>query len=218
MEPPWEHPDWYDLHDTAFTAGSEREPEHYRELVLALPPLGQADHLVDIGAGTGKLSHLIARGYPELGRVTLIEPNEVKLRRARSRLAEALPRARIDALSSPAGHGRLPSSQDATIAVFGSVLMPSLELGSLSYADGIAWVDRALSEAAALLRPGGWVYDLETLAGAFASGAVDDKARRLFLLELIEAFQRAGLREVECVYRFRDRAIVRGRKQGGDPS
>ena len=34
---PWEHPDWYDLHDTTWTAGPEREPEHYRELVLALP-------------------------------------------------------------------------------------------------------------------------------------------------------------------------------------
>jgi 16S rRNA G527 N7-methylase RsmG len=102
------------LHDTAFTADSEREPEHYRELLLALPPLGETDHLADIGAGTGKLSHLIARGYPELGRVTLIEPNEVKL-------------------------------------------------------------------------------------------------RRMFLLELIDSFQRAGLRDVECVHRFRDRAIVRGR-------
>jgi len=33
-----------------------------------LPPLGETDHLADIGAGAGKLSHLIARGYPELGR------------------------------------------------------------------------------------------------------------------------------------------------------
>ena len=37
-EEPWEHPDWYDLHDTTWTAGPEREPEHYRELVLGLPP------------------------------------------------------------------------------------------------------------------------------------------------------------------------------------
>ena len=36
MDAPWEHPDWYDLHDTAWGAGSEREPEHYRELGLAL--------------------------------------------------------------------------------------------------------------------------------------------------------------------------------------
>jgi SAM-dependent methyltransferase len=211
MEPPWEHPDWYDLHDTAFTAGSEREPEHYRELLLALPPLGETDHLADIGAGTGKLSHLIARGYPELGRVTLIEPNEVKLRRARARLAEALPRARIDTLAMPAGQGRLPPARDARVAVIGSVLMPALEFGDMTHADGIAWVDRALREAVALLQPGGWLYDLETLAGTFATPTMEGKARRLFLLELIDSFQRAGLRDVECVYRFRDRAVVRGR-------
>src|SRR2546427_884289 len=189
MERPWEHPDWYDLHDTAFTAGSEREPEHYRELLLALPPLGQADHLADIGAGTGKLSHLIARGYPELGRVTLIEPNEIKLRRARARLAEALPRARIDTLAMPAGQGRLPPTRDARIAVIGSVLMPVLEFGDMTYADGIARVDRALREAVALLQPGGWLYDLETLAGTFATATMEGEARRLFQLELIDSFQ-----------------------------
>ena len=70
------------LHDTTWTAGSEREPEHYRELLLALPPLGPDDHLVDVGAGTGKLAAVIARGYPELGRVTLIEPNAPKVARA----------------------------------------------------------------------------------------------------------------------------------------
>ena len=49
MRGPWEHPDWYDLHDTTWTAGPEREPEHYRETVSALPPLDKDDHLVDVG-------------------------------------------------------------------------------------------------------------------------------------------------------------------------
>ena len=66
MQQPWEHPDWYDLHDTTWTAGPEREPEHYRELVLALPPLDRDDHLIDAGAGTGKLACMIARSYPRL--------------------------------------------------------------------------------------------------------------------------------------------------------
>jgi SAM-dependent methyltransferase len=211
MEPPWEHPDWYDLHDTAWTAGSEREPEHYRELVLALPPLGEDTHLVDIGAGTGKLSHLIARGYPEIGHVTLVEPSEVKLRRARARLTEALPRARVDALAVPAGRGQLAPSRNADIVVFGSVLMPPLEHGALSFAEGLAWVDRALSEAAALLRPGGWLHTLETLGNAFVRPTTDGPARRLLLLELIERLGMAGLADVECVYRFRDRVTVRGR-------
>jgi hypothetical protein len=59
---PWEHPDWYDIHDTTWTAGPEREPEHYRELVIALPPLDVDDHLLDAGCGTGKLAALVARG------------------------------------------------------------------------------------------------------------------------------------------------------------
>ena len=100
MDPPWEHPDWYDLHDTAWTAGSEREPEHYRELVLALPPLGREDHLVDVGAGTGKLAALIARGYPRLGRVTLLEPNADKAERAVARVREIL-RAAAEAAGHP---------------------------------------------------------------------------------------------------------------------
>ena len=40
LQQPWEHPDWYDLHDNTAIAGPEREPEHYREFVLTLPPLG----------------------------------------------------------------------------------------------------------------------------------------------------------------------------------
>ena len=75
MGAPWDDPDWYDLHDTTWTAGPEREPEHYRELVIALPPLGPDDHVVDVGTGTGKLARLIAASYPSIGRVTLIEPN-----------------------------------------------------------------------------------------------------------------------------------------------
>jgi SAM-dependent methyltransferase len=212
MEPPWEHPDWYDLHDTAWTAGSEREPEHYRELVIALPPLGEGDHLVDIGTGTGKLARVIARAYPEIGRVTLIEPNEVKLRRARAKMAEDLPRARVEAVAAGVGRGQLGRSGDATLATFGSVLMPMLELGGGTFADGMAWVDRSLAEAAALLRPGAWLYALETLVNAFAQPVTEGPARRLFLPELAERFSSAGLQRVECVYRFRDRVILRGQR------
>ena len=57
--PYWEHPDWYDVHDNTCIAGPDREPEHYREFVIALPPIGAEDHVADVGAGTGKLSHLI---------------------------------------------------------------------------------------------------------------------------------------------------------------
>jgi len=58
----------------------------------------------------------------------------------------------IDTLAMPAGQGKLPPSRNARVAVFGSVLMPVLEFGDMAYADGVAWVDRALAEAAALLQ------------------------------------------------------------------
>jgi ubiquinone/menaquinone biosynthesis C-methylase UbiE len=54
-----------------------------------------------VGAGTGKLAGLIARSYPELGRVTLVEPNARKLERAVVRLREVLPGAVI----TPVAHG-----------------------------------------------------------------------------------------------------------------
>ena len=80
----------------------------------------------------------------------------------------------------------------------------------MTFAEGVDWIDRALSEAAGLLHPGGWVYVLETLGNAFVRPATDGPARRLLLPELVDRCTAAGLTEVECVYRFRDRVIVRG--------
>jgi ubiquinone/menaquinone biosynthesis C-methylase UbiE len=53
--------------------------------VIARAPLDADDHLIDAGCGTGKLAALVARGYPRLGRITLLEPNAPKLERAVSR-------------------------------------------------------------------------------------------------------------------------------------
>jgi ubiquinone/menaquinone biosynthesis C-methylase UbiE len=113
---PWEHPDWYDIHDTAWTAGPEREPEHYREMVIALPPLDAGDHLLDVGCGTGKLAALVARGYPKLGRVTLLEPNALKLERAVATLRELLPKARVDGVVSASARGKSWSRQGSSLS------------------------------------------------------------------------------------------------------
>ena len=209
MEPPWEQPDWYDLHDTTWTAGPEREPEHYRELLLALPPLDAGDHLVDLGAGTGKLSRVIARGYPELGRVTLIEPNARKLERARVALVEALPRAEVRAIAGGLGEGALAVAPEASVAVVGSVLMVMMELRGGTLRDGLAWLDQGLRQTAALITPGGWLYALETLGAPWARGGLDDGVRRLQLPELVERMAEAGYTAIECAYRFRDRVVVR---------
>ena len=212
MEGPWDHPDWYDLHDTAWTAGSEREPEHYREFVISLPPLDRQDHLVDVGAGTGKLAGLVAAAYPGLGQVTLIEPIEAKLARAQARLAQALPQADIQGLAAGLGAGTALPPAQASLLSIGSVLMPILELRDGSLADGLDWLRKALGEIYTLVRPGGWLYDLETVALPWTQGSLSDPVRRLSMLELSAEIEAAGFQHIECVYRFRDRVILKGQK------
>ena len=215
MDQPWEHPDWYDLHDTTWTAGPEREPEHYRELMLALPPLGAQDHLADAGAETGKLAALIAGGYPKLGRISLLEPNQEKLERARERLAKALPQAKIETFGLPLGEGQKLPQLEATVVTVGSVFMPVMELRGGTLANGLAWLRKSLAEILALLRPGGWAFVLETLAAPWARGSSNDPVRRLNMLEFNQEITNAGFESVECVYRFRDRVAVRA-KRGAD--
>jgi SAM-dependent methyltransferase len=210
--PWWDHRDWYDVHDNTSIAGPDREPEHYREFVVTLPPIGPEDHVVDIGAGTGKLSGLLADAYPDVGRITLIEPNESKLDRARSRLAARLGPERVRPLRATLGEGATLPAGEASLAIVGSVLMPALVGRGGTLRDGRLFVVRVLAEVRSLLRPGGWLFDLETLAMPWDVGAEDGPVRRLTLPELNAALEAAGLDAAECVYRFRDRVVVRARR------
>jgi hypothetical protein len=205
---PWEHPDWYDLHDTTWTAGPEREPEHYRELVISLPPLDYEDHLVDLGAGTGKIACAVGRAYPRLGRVSLVEPNEKKLERAVERVRETLPNAEIRAFPLALGFdGTLPELEASVITV-GSVFMPAMELWSGSLASALEWLRAALEQTSRALRRDGALFDVETLGPPWLRGNLDGPSRRLRMPELTEEFIRKYT-SVECVYRFRDRVILK---------
>lgn len=190
-------------------------PEAHDEVALALPPLDAQDHLVDVGAGTGKLSGLIARAYPKLGRVTLVEPNRDKLARAQPRLRESLPEAEIHDLAASVSEGATLPRGIATVAVVGSVLMPVMERRGGSLRDGLTWLRASMKELRAILRVDGWLFDLETLAASWARGSEDGPVRRLTMPELVDEFARAGLKNMECVYRFRDRVVVKG--QPGPP-
>ncbi|HSF16398.1 MAG TPA: hypothetical protein VLK65_12700 [Vicinamibacteria bacterium] len=208
---PWEHPDWYDLHDTAWTAGPDREPEHYRELVIALPPLDFEDHVVDVGAGTGKVACAIGRAYPRLGKVSLIEPNDAKLERAEQRLRGVLPNAEIRAYPLAVGRDSDLPKLEASIATIGSVFMPLMELWSGSLGSGLDWLRSSLEQVAGLLRTGGVVFDAETLAPPWVRGNLDGPSRRLHMREFRLELEKV-MEKVEIVYRFRDRVVVRAEK------
>jgi FkbM family methyltransferase len=219
MKDPWEHPDWYDLHDTTWTAGPEREPEHYRETVIAIPPLDRGDHIVDVGAGTGKLALLVGRAYPRVGHVTLIEPNPDKLARAEERLREALPASETRVVKAALGVDHALPKGQATLAMAGSVLMPTMELGGGTLEDGRQWLRAALADIRELLQPGAPFYDIETLAAPWARGGARDPVRRLDFRELVQELEQAGFLPVDCVYRFRDRVVLRAeRPLSGTPA
>jgi len=209
---PWEHPEWYDLHDTAWSAGSVREPEHYQEFLLSLPPLDKDDHLIDVGAGTGKLTALVAQGYPYLGHITVLEPNEIKLDRALQRLKLTHPDISIDGMVYAVGEGKGIDKLQGNIVTVGSVLMPIMLLNGGSLADGLIWLRQSLTDILNLVEVGGWIYLLETLGAPWDTGALDSPARRLNMTEFRHELTSAGLEEIECMYRFRDRVIFRGRK------
>ena len=205
---PWEHPDWYDLHDTTWTAGPEREPEHYCELVISLPPLDYEDHLVDVGSGTGKIACAVGRAYPRLGRVSLVEPNEKKLERAVERVRETLPNAEIRAYPIALGHDTALPELEASVVTVGSVFMPAMELSSGSLASALEWLRASLEQTSRVLRRDGALFDVETLGPPWLRGNLDGPSRRLRMSELTEELFRR-FTAVECVYRFRDRVILK---------
>ena len=205
---PWEHPDWYDLHDTTWTAGPEREPEHYCELVISLPPLDYEDHLVDVGSGTGKIAWAVGRAYPRLGRVSLVEPNEKKLERAVERVRETLPNAEIRAYPIALGHDTALPELEASVVTVGSVFMPAMELSSGSLASALEWLRASLEQTSRVLRRDGALFDVETLGPPWLRGNLDGPSRRLRMSELTEELFRK-FTAVECVYRFRDRVILK---------
>jgi len=213
MDQPWEHPEWYDLHDTAHSAGAVREPEHYNEFLLALLPLGESDHLIDMGTGTGKLARLIVSGYPGLGQITLVEPNERKLALALERVKAASGAStRVHALSESLGQGELDADGEANLVTTGSVLMPVLETMGGPLSEGFEWLRASLEEIRGQLKRGGWYYAVETLALPWVQGGLEDPVRRLHFQEFVGELDRAGFDAIECMYRFRDRIVIRARR------
>ena len=100
--------------------------------------------------------------------------------------------------------------EPAHVVVVGSVLMPTMEMRGGTFADGLAWLRTALADLLGSVRPGGCLYQVETLAAPWVRGGLTDPVRRLNLPELTDEV--ACFDTVECAYRFRDHVIAKARR------
>ena len=110
----------------------ERTRPDYPDAVLDVLPLGPEATVVDVGAGTGKLTRVLARHY---ARVLAVEP----LDRMRAILDQVVPAAE----SQPGSAEKLP--------------LPDASVDGVFAAQAFHWFanDEAVAEFARVLRPGG---------------------------------------------------------------
>jgi hypothetical protein len=120
----------------------------------------------------------VATAYPNVGRISLIEPNEVKLERARTRLASRLG-DRVTALGTRIGNGHTPSGGKRNHRHHRERSHAGLGWAGRVAERGSAWIHRALSETRAMLRLGGWLYDVETIAMPWDVSSEDGPLRWL---------------------------------------
>jgi len=164
--------------------------------------------VLDLGCGDGRLATLVLEARPSVSSVTLVDRSEPMLEAARTRFAgNDRVEIRTWDLNDPLGPlGRF----DVIVSGFAIHHTEDERKRSL------------FAEVAAQLEPGGVFANLEIVASATpelhaeflaAIGrTADDPADRLAPVEpQLEWMRAAGLRQVDCLWRWRGMALLVGR-------
>ncbi|WP_239615640.1 class I SAM-dependent methyltransferase [Cohnella mopanensis] len=149
-----------------------------KEVIEGIRPNGGLD-IVDMGAGTGRLTALLA---PEAGTIVALDASEAMLHVTANRLREA---GLTNWTIQVADHRQLPlPDQSADLIVSG------WSISYLTNTDVTDWannLDKIISEIKRVLRPGGTVIIFETLGTGHESPSAPDFLRPYYA-KLVETY------------------------------
>ncbi len=175
--------------------------------IEAVCPLAGAE-IVEVGAGTGRLTRLLARNAR---RVAAFDASEAMLG-----VAAELLRAdgRTNCTTATADHRRLPVADASADLAIGGWTVSAIPAAEKSVEPGVG---HALAEMRRVVRPGGRLILIETLGTGFATPNPPE-----FLQPYYDYLEASGFRTswIRTDYRFRDWAEARRLTQfffGADP-
>lgn len=203
-DPRWTDPD----HARAYLARADEVPHRHEGEAVLIDDLAEVlpGRVLDLGCGGGRLIGLLAARYRGTGGVGLDVSDTMLDAARRSGAGPGVTWARHD-LDHP-----------LTVAGPFDAVVSSL---AIHHVDDTR--KRTLyAEMTAVTRPGGIVCNLDVVASATPAlharwrqetGAADDPADRLCPVEPQLAWLRqAGLDDVDCIWRWRGLALLRGRR------
>jgi tRNA (cmo5U34)-methyltransferase len=191
------------------------------DLLLFAP--GAAPRVLDVGAGTGLLSSLVAARFPA-ARLTLLDFSEAMLAQARARFAGAA--APVEVRLGDATRDPLGGPYDAVVSSLAIHHLPDAAkralygrvLGALAPGGVFVNADNVLAEEPAVAARDGaaWVAAIRATGLPEAELEAALERTKVDVLAPLAAqlgwLREAGFAEVDCAYKWRHFAVFSGRR------